>query len=337
MEMMKRRCVVVAFYVMWAPVLSFSQTRETNSSPMRVEPSQETKVDADLQPHEGSVTKDPLLTSITAAKMAIGPGDLLAITVFDTPELSERVRVDSEGRITLPLVGELMVQGTTANALEKVIRSKLMNGSFVKDPQVSVFIAEYAGQMAYVTGEVSRPGAYPLLRSHRLLDLISVAGGLTSRAGNTVNIVRGDDPAQHVQVDLTEKDASRSNPEILPGDSISVAQTGIVYVLGDVNRPGGFMLDRRTTLSVVQAVALAEGTKASASPSKAVLIRTVDGKRQQIPLNLKMVLKSQSPDLLLAAGDIVYVPGSLTRGMGRTGLEVIESSAGLAAVYAIRP
>jgi polysaccharide export outer membrane protein len=115
-----------------------------------------------------------------------------------------------------------------------------------------------------------------------------------------------------------------------------VAQTGIVYVLGDVTRPGGFMLDRRTTLSVVQAVALAEGTKPSASLSKSVLIRTVDGKRQEIPLNLKMILKSHSPDLLLAAGDIVYVPGSVTRGMGRSSLEIIESSVGLAAVYATR-
>ena len=324
--MMKRRCVIVALCNMLAPVLLFAQTRQTNSSPTRVEPSQETKVGAE----------DPLLTNITGAKTAIGPGDLLAITVFDTPELSERVRVDSDGRITLPLIGELTVQGTTANALEKEIRSKLMDGSFVKDPQVSVFIVEYAGQMAYVTGEVLRPGAYPLLRSHRLLDMISVAGGLTSRAGNTVTIVRGDDPTRHVQVDLTDKDESRTNPEILPGDSITVAQSGIVYVLGDVSRPGGFMLDRRTTLSVVQAVALAEGAKPSASLSKSVLIRTVDGKRQEIPLNLKMILKSHSPDLLLAAGDIVYVPGSVTHGMGRSSLEVIESSVGLAAVYATR-
>jgi polysaccharide export outer membrane protein len=149
-----------------------------------------------------------------------------------------------------------------------------------------------------------------------------------------VTIVRGENAAQHIAVDLSDKDQNRSNPEILPGDSITVSQTGIVYVLGDVERPGGFMLDRRTTLSVVQAVALAEGTKSSASLAKTVLIRTTQGKREEIPLNLKMILKSRSPDLLLAAGDIVYIPGSLTHGLGRTSLEVIESSAGLAAVYA---
>jgi polysaccharide export outer membrane protein len=276
-----------------------------------------------------------LSTTITGAQTAIGPGDLLAIGVFDTPELSERVRVDSEGRITLPLIGEISVCGMTASTLEKTVRSKLIDGLFVKDPQVSVFIVEYAGQMAYVAGEVTRPGAYPLLRSHRLLDLISVAGGLTAHAGDKVTIVRGNESARTV-VDLNDTDEGRSNPEILPGDSITVSQAGIVYVLGDVARPGGFMLDRGTSVSVVQAVALAEGAKSSAALSKSVLIRTVDGKRQEIPLNLKMILRSHSPDLLLAAGDIVYVPGSLTHGMGRSSIEIIESSIGLAAVYSTR-
>jgi polysaccharide export outer membrane protein len=267
----------------------------------------------------------------------MGPGDLLAITVFDTPELTEKVRVDSEGKITLPLIGEISVRGTTASALENVIRGKLIDGSFVKDPQVSVFIVEYAGQMAYVTGEVTRPGAYSLLRSHRLLDLISVAGGLTSRASNSVTVARGDSAGERILVDLNDQDESRSNPEIQPGDSITVGQTGVVYVLGDVERPGGFVLERRNTLSVVQAVALAEGAKPTASLAKAILIRTNQGKRQEIPLNLKLMLKSRSPDLLLAAGDIVYVPGSVIHGLGRTSVEVIESSAGLAAVYAAHP
>src|SRR5208337_5696693 len=258
-------------------------------------------------------------------------------SVFDTPEMAQRVRVNSEGNITLALIGEIAVRGMTPEKLAEVITHKLVDGHFMKDPQVSVFVTEYAGQMAYVTGEVTRPGAYALLRSHRLLDLLSVAGGLTSRAGNTVTIVRGDGDAQHILVDLGDKDEKRSNPEILPGDSITVGQTGIVYVLGDVSRPGGFLLDRRTSLSVVQALALAEGTKSSAAVAKALLIRTVQGNRQVTPLNLKMILKSQSPDLVLAAGDIVFVPGSVLHGMGRTSVEVIMSSAGLAAVYATHP
>src|SRR5262249_30658748 len=155
-------------------------------------------------------------------------------------------------------------RGLLPDELEKMIRTKLIDGHFVKDPQVSVFVAEYAGQTAYVTGEVNRPGAYALLRSHRLRDLISVAGGLTSPAGNTVTIAREGDAAQGTHIDLSDTDENHSNPEIMPGDNITVDQSGIVYVLGDVERPGGFLLDRRTSLSVIQALALAEGTKSSA-------------------------------------------------------------------------
>lgn len=282
-------------------------------------------------------SKDAFSTAVTGARVVLGPGDQLEITVFDTPELTQRVRVNSDGKIMLALVGEINVRGVSPNKLAGIIARKLVDGNFMKNPQVSAFVLEYAGQMAYVTGEVAHPGAYALLRSHRLLDLISVAGGLTSRAGNAVTIVRAGDLGRRITIDLGDNDENRSNPEILPGDSITVGQNGVVYVLGDVNRPGGFMLDRRSTLSVVQAVALAEGTKPSAALAKTVLIRTAEGKRQETPLNLKMILKSKNPDLLLAAGDIVFIPGSLTRGMGRTTLEVIESSVGLAAVYATHP
>src|SRR5262249_41086905 len=157
----------------------------------------------------------------------------------------------------------------------------LIDGRFVKDPQVSVFVAEYAGQVAFVTGEVSRPGAYSLLRSHRLRDLISVAGGLTSRAGNKVTIGHEGSAAAKL-IDLIKHDEECSKPEIMPVDNITVGQSGVVYVLGDVERPGGFLLDRRSSLSVIQALALAEGTKSSASLTKARLIRATGEQRQEI-------------------------------------------------------
>jgi polysaccharide export outer membrane protein len=334
------------------PVFVLAQTRETNQQQQSPgvgpeaqginedgENSAQTQSTKDSSSVGGGIayTRDAFSTTMTGARVMLGAGDHLEIHVFDTPEMTQTVRVNSDGKITLALIGEIDVRGMAPDKLAGVITRKLIDGNFMKDPQVSVYVLEYAGQMAYVTGEVTRPGAYTLLRSHRLLDLISVAGGLTSHAGNTVTIVRGDTSAEHTLVDLSDKDENRSNPEILPGDSITVAQTGVVYVLGDVTRPGGFLLDRRTTLSVVQALALAEGTKSSAALTKALLIRASQGNRQVTPLDLKTMLKSQSPDLLLEAGDIVFVPGSLTRGMGKTSLEVIMSSAGLAAVYATRP
>ena len=278
-----------------------------------------------------------LSTAVTGARVALGPGDLLDIRVFDTPELSQRVRVDSDGKIALALIGEITARGMSPKELEKLITQELIDGRFVKNPQVSVFVAEYAGQLAYVDGEVTRPGAYPLLRSHRLLDLIAVAGGLSARAGNAVAIVREGDPASPLHVDLSDKDEQQRNPEIQPGDSITVSQTGIVYVLGDVTRPGGFLLDRRTSLSVAQAVALAEGTTSSASLSKARLIRTTQNTRQEIPLDLRAILKSHSPDIPVQAGDIIFVPGSVTRGLGRASIQTILATASGVAIYAYRP
>jgi polysaccharide export outer membrane protein len=343
--------IFAAMFLFWVLGSAFAQTREPDPSQQVPAAAPEARANEDVDNSSrtpsaknpssmGSASpysRDAFSTTMTSARVLLGPGDLLEISIFDTPELTQRVRVDSEGKITLSLIGEITVRGMVPDKLAGIITRKLVDGKFMKDPQVSVFVMEYAGQMAYVTGEVAHPGAYALLRSHRLLDLISLAGGLSARAGNTVTIARTEGAAQPIQVDLSDKDEKRSNPEILPGDSITVGQAGIVYVLGDVERPGGFVLDRRTTLSVVQAVALAEGAKPSATLSKTVLIRNLDGKRQEIPLNLKMILKSRSPDLLLAAGDIIYVPGSVIHGMGRTSLEVIESSAGLAAVYATRP
>jgi polysaccharide export outer membrane protein len=281
---------------------------------------------------ESSLMRDSFSTSVTGARVALGPGDLLEITVFDTPELAQRTRVSNEGKITMPLLGEINARGLSPNELEATIRSKLIEGQFVKDPQVSVFVVEYAGQTAFITGEVNKPGGYALLRSHRLRDLISVAGGLTPRAGNSVTIARDGNP-QPIHVDLNSQDEAQNNPEVMPGDNITVPQTGIVYVLGDVERPGGFVLDRRSSLSVIQALALAEGTKSSASLSKARLIRTNQEQREEIPLDLRKILKSQRPDVFLQAGDIVFVPGSLTRGMGRRAIDTILATASGVAIY----
>ena len=282
---------------------------------------------------ESSLGRDSFSTNITGTRATLGPGDLLEITVFDTPELAQRTRVNGEGKISMPLIGEIAAGGLSPNELERTIRSKLIEARFVKDPQVSVFVAEYAGQTAFITGEVNKPGAYSLLRSHRLEDLISVAGGLTARAGNSVTIAREGEP-QPLHIDLSEPDQNQSNPEIRPGDNVTVAQSGIVYVLGDVERPGGFIIDRRSSLSVMQALALAEGIKSSASLSKARLIRTNQEQREEIPLDLRKILKSQRPDIPLQAGDIIFVPGSLTRGLGRRTIDTILATASGVAIYA---
>src|SRR5262249_19400182 len=288
------RVLALLLWVVLIPGAVLGQARESGRVQVQADRPQTGQPGLASTVAQSSLTRDSFSTNVTGAPAALGAGDLLEITVFDTPELAQRTRVNSDGKITMPLIGEITVRGLWPSELEKIVRGKLIDGHFVKDPQVSVFVAEYAGQMAYITGEVSRPGAYSLLRSHRLRDLIALAGGLTSRAGKTVTITHQADATQPIRVDLNESDENHTNPEIMPGDSITVSQSGIVYVLGDVERPGGFVLDRRSSLSVIQALALAEGTKSSASLTKARLIRTTAEQRQEIPLNLRMILQSRS-------------------------------------------
>lgn len=270
---------------------------------------------------------DSLSTSITGVRAELGPGDLIEISVFDTPELLQRTRVDSNGKIALSLIGEVDVHGLTADALQKTIRDRMTEGRFMKDPQISVLVLEFAGQTASITGEVNRPGAYPLLRAHDLLDLIAVAGGLSPRAGNQATIFHASPDELPDVVDLNDKDRKSRNYEVHAGDSITVAQAGVVYVLGDVGKPGGFLLDRRTSITASQAVALAEGTLTSASIRKARIIRTTDGIRDEIPIDLKLVLRAEGTDPELQAGDILYVPSSLLHGLGRNTIQTALAAA----------
>lgn len=332
-----RRLILLLTLLIFAGLLAQVQAQrplQPTASEVKPLPPMPAQAREPVLPATLTLDRDAASTSMSALPVTLGAGDLLDITVFDTPELGEQTRVDSTGQISFPLVGQITVTGMAPEALEKLIRQKLMDGHFVKNPQVSVFVAEYAGQMAYVNGEVGKPGAYPLLRSHRLMDIIAVAGGLTSRASNLISINRD---GSAIQVNLSDKDEIGANPEIKPGDAITVAQSGIVYVLGDVGLPGGFTLDRHARLNVMQALALAQGPRSSASLSKATLIRGNESSRQEISLDLRHLEKSQTADVMLQDGDILYVPSSLIKGMGRRSIETILSTASGAAIYAYRP
>ena len=275
-----------------------------------------------------------MTTTVTGAPTTLGTGDLVEVRVFGVPDLTQRVRVDSEGKIHLLLIGDIEVGGKSVEWARNSISEKMVEGHFVKNPNVEFLVVEYAGQMAYITGEVNRPGAYPLLRSHRLADLLAISGGLTARAGTDVMIAHSGDEKNLVRVDLKDKDRERANPMIEPGDSIDVGLAGIVYVLGNVGHPGGFLLDRRATLSFTEALALAAGPSLTGSNTKAVLIHSAQPDAQPIAVNLKNILKARSPDIPLQAGDIVWVGDSATRNFGRLLIESAFSAASTAAVYA---
>jgi polysaccharide export outer membrane protein len=245
----------------------------------------------------------------------VGAGDLIEMSVFDTPELSGKLRVSNTGDVILPLVGTIHVAGLSANEMQNLIRRKLMDGGYMNDPQVTVFISEYATQGVSVLGEVKAPGVYPALGSHNLVDYISLAGGLTATAGSAVTVTHSSQPDRPEEVKISSKAPSNSqnNPQIFPGDSIFVQKTGLIYVIGDVVRPGGFPMDHDDHLTILQALALAQGTTFSAKKSATVIIRTTAQGHKTIPEDLKKILASKANDDVLEDNDILFVPNSASR------------------------
>jgi polysaccharide export outer membrane protein len=200
-------------------------------------------------------------------------------------------------------------------------------------PLVSVLVTGYAGQEVSVLGEVARPGVYPYTYHHRLLDLISAAQGLSPNAGRLVNIFHASDPktAHAVVLDPSGTDtASDHNPELSPGDTVQVSRAGLIYVVGDVIRPGGFPVDPVQGLTVVQALSLAWGPSLNAGVTHAVLIREQKGGRTMVSLNLKRMLHGQDPDQPIQDRDILYVPDSFAKNlMNRTIESALQSTIGV--------
>ena len=245
----------------------------------------------------------------------IGNGDLLEMSVFDTPELSGKLRVDNTGEIVLPLVGKLHVASMKPDAGAVLIRQKFMEGNYLKDPQVTLFIAEYATQNVSVVGEVKNPGVYPAFGTHHLLDYLSAAQGLTPLAGTRITITHlaHPDTPELVKVAAGATPKPENNPEVLAGDTVYVERAGVIYVVGEVVRPGGFPMDHDGQLSILQAIALAQGTTPISAKSSAKLIRTTAQGRQEIPVNLKKILRAKSTDLAMQDNDILFIPSSATK------------------------
>jgi polysaccharide biosynthesis/export protein len=269
-----------------------------------------------------------------SSDLRIGVGDLIEVAVFGAPEFNKQVRVSSSGDVSLPLIGTVAIAGLTTAEAEKLVEKKLLDGGYFTDPHVSVFAKEYQTQGISVLGEVQKPGIYPMLGSHKLFDVISAAGGTTPKAGNQVTITHRDQsrPSQNVTLSGNSSDSTQNNPDVSPGDTVVVQKAGVVYVVGDVHMPGGFIMDK-PELTVLQAVAMAQGVNPTASLDSAKLIRRTGTQPQEIPIPLKKILASKAPDVSLQPDDIVFVPNSAGKSAARRGLEAIVQAATGVAIY----
>ncbi len=274
---------------------------------------------------------------VNAQKISIGPGDILSVQVFDTPELStDSVRVSKNGEVNLPVLGLVNVKGLNPIQAAVRIESELRSHGLMLEPHVTVSVIEYASEVATILGEVKDPGVYPIWGGRHLLDLIALAGGLSTEAGKIVTIAHRDDPHHPKIIHLVQNVKSlgaQQNPLILPDDTVEVGRAGIIYVLGAFNKQGGFLIDNNERVSLLQAITLAGGWAPSAALSKARLIRKVPQGHEVLRLDLKHILYGKQADVRIENGDILYVPSSLGKTLATRGIEAIIAAAQTAVIY----
>lgn len=285
----------------------------------------------------------------TSDDYKIGSGDVLVVSVTDAPEFGGKFRVTDSGVIEIPgIAGQIRAENQSASELAHAIGAALLDAKQLRDPRVSVYVDEFHGRTITVLGAVAKPSVYPVAKHTNVLEALSLAGGTLPNSGNTVTIVRGPASAEasgtqpgSVQIirmsDLLSGKNTVPVSEVRNGDIISVSAAQVIYVLGAVSKPGGFtMPDPSSGVSVVQAVALAEGLKATAS-HHALIVRqsTSDQARTEIPVDLGQMFSGKATDMLLAPNDILYIPGSSARQALKVMGEIALAAANGAAIYGV--
>ncbi|WP_051534674.1 polysaccharide export protein EpsE [Deefgea rivuli] len=232
----------------------------------------------------------------------LGAGDVVKIQVYDHPDLTTEVQLNNEGTLAFPLIGEVKLQGLDYTEAEALIAKKLIQGNFIKKPNVNVLIVQYRSQRVAVLGEVNKPGRYALDSATNLIDLLSIAGGISGAGGDTVVILRGEERIEYRLSKLTQlANPEKRHVQILNGDTIYVPRAQQLYVYGEVNRPGAFRLEPKMT--VMQALAVAGGFNPRASHRNIQIHRVMpEGQVEKISVQLTDLVQEN---------DTVFVQESL--------------------------
>ncbi|MGE5646006.1 MAG: polysaccharide biosynthesis/export family protein [Acidobacteriota bacterium] len=270
----------------------------------------------------------------------LGPNDRITVRALDADEFGESpLRIETTGDLRLPLIGRLRAAGLTVEQLETEIAARLR--TYIKEPQVSVSVAEFRSQPVSVLGAVAHPGLQQLEGRKTLFEILSMAGGLRQDAGHSIKITRraeyGPIPLAGAAPDSTGAYSvaqvsvasiiGARNPQenivICPNDVISVPTADMIYVIGAVKRSGGFVLNEKENMTVLQALSLAEGFGPAAAPRSAKILKRSPGgaNRTEVPIDLRKIVAGRSADVALNAGDILFVPTSMAKSATVRGLE----------------
>jgi polysaccharide export outer membrane protein len=269
------------------------------------------------------------------ADYRLGPGDLIEIRVFGVSTYDQTPRISAAGTIQLPLLEPVVVAGLSAAELERKLAA-LLDGEVIKKPQVSVFVKEYRSQPVTVLGAVRSPGQFQIMLQLRLVDVLSMAGGLQPNAGDEAMIQRpsldGKDEIIRVNLrELLERGDLTLNTVVRGGDVIHITprEEQFVYLVGELNRGGAFPLPARQEVRVTQVFAWAGGAARTAKLSDSVLLRYDSaGKREEIKVNFSEILKGKREDFFVRAQDIIFVPGSKVKSLTQTLLSGLPGAVG---------
>jgi polysaccharide export outer membrane protein len=284
----------------------------------------------------------------------LGPGDQLVVHVVDVPDISDKpVRVDLNGEIKIPMAGRIPAAGMTPQQLEAELTKRLK--FYFEEPDVSLTIAEFRSQPVSILGEVGSPGVHQLEGQKTLVEMLSLAGGPRPDAGPSVRITRllswgrvpvagaTDDPTGKFSIaeidlkPLIEAKTPGKNIVIRPQDVISIPRAEVVFVLGEVGKVGPLTLNEGHSISVLQAVSSSGGMLRTAAAGNAKILRPSTGsaKWDELPVDIKKILKGQANDQQLLAGDILFVPGSASKRAGIRAIEAAVQAATVMATYGV--
>lgn len=286
----------------------------------------------------------------TQADYVLGPDDQVGVHAIDVDEIPVTpFRIDSSGNIDCPLIGTTHLAGLTISQAKTQIERKL--ASWVKEPKVTFTLVEPGSKPVSVLGTVNKPGIYQIRGKKLLYEVLSLAEGLRPESGNTIRITRpvesGPLPLQNAHLDesghfyvgevkvksLLEARRPEDNVPVQANDVVVVNRADLIYVVGAVKKPGGFILNDKESLSTLQALSLAEGLERTASPDRAKILRQggQSQERTEVSVNLRRVLEGTDRDFSLRADDILFIPNSATKAAGlRTVEALIQVGTGVA-------
>ena len=289
-----------------------------------------------------SVKAPTLPTSLTAlpediSKIRIEPGLVLGMSVFNAPEMTHSLAVDDDGDVVVPLAGLVHVEGDSIREAERKIAAALVAKQMMNTPDVSLQVTAYSPRSVLVAGEVQQPGKVQLLAPRPVLEVIATAGGVTTAAGGDIEIRHltgaGQEDVRHIRYANGKEPSEAQTALVYPGDTIFVRRAGVIYVLGAVARPGGYLMANGGKLTLPQAIAAALGTTLVAAESNTVVVRKNGDALVQFRVRLDREEHGRIAPLELQDGDMIYVPTSKLK-YTLVNSSVILSSAASAAIYA---